>query len=107
LCVIWAYHHLLHLLANSQALDNLEIFQASQDLMLNLELGLHAESSALLDGEGFALERLDSTRGPQVNDDVFSTFDLKTEREDDTFAGVVGVRDVLALTEAEGSFPLL
>ena len=75
--------------------------------MLDFELGLHAESSALLDGEWLALERLDSARRPQVNDNVFATFDLETEREDDTFAGVVGVRDVLALTEAEGGFPLL
>jgi hypothetical protein len=75
--------------------------------MLNLELGLHAESGALFDGEWFALERFDSTRRPQVDDDVFATFDFETEREDDAFAGVVGVRDVLALAEAEGSFPLL
>jgi hypothetical protein len=75
--------------------------------VLDLELSLHAECGALLDCKRFALECLNSARRPQVDDDVFTTFDFETEREDDAFAGVAGVGDVLALTEAEGGFPLL
>ena len=71
-----------------QALHNLEILQAREDFMLNLEGSLHAELGALLDCERFVLERLDGTRGLQVDDYVWSSFDLETEREDDAFAGV-------------------
>jgi len=75
--------------------------------VLDLELCLHAECSALLDCEWLALESFNSAGGSQVDDDVFTALDFKTEREDDAFAGIVGVGDVLALTKTKGSFPLL
>ena len=79
--------------------------------MLDSETGLHAEGSALLDGERLGLERLESTGGGQVDDDVGTTLDLdgKTEsvdiimalverasyfeakRDDDDLAGVAGI----------------
>ena len=74
--------------------------------MLDLEDGLHAELGALLDGEGLFLERVDCARRLQVYDYVWPSLDLEAEREDDAFAGVVLVRDVLASAEAERLFPL-
>ena len=102
-----AYHHLLHLVADAHAPDHLEVLEASQDLVLDLELCLHAERSALFDCERLALESVHRARGPQVDDDVRATFDFEPEREDDAFARVVGVGDVLALAKTEGCFPLL
>jgi hypothetical protein len=55
-----SYHHLLHLAAHSHARDLLEVLQACQDLVLDLELCLHAECSTLLDCEWLALKCLDS-----------------------------------------------
>jgi hypothetical protein len=81
-------HHLLHLVADSHALDNLHILQASKDLMLDLEDGLHAELGALLDGEGLVLERVDCAGGLEVYDNVGPPVDLEAKREDDAFTGV-------------------
>lgn len=73
--------------------------------MLDTEAGLHAESGALLDGEGLLVERLQSTGLGQVDDDVGPALDFKTEREEDDLARVVGVGDGVATSEAEGLFP--
>jgi len=54
-------NHLLHLVRNAHALDNLDVLHARQDLVLDSEARLHAEGGALLDGEGLGLERLEST----------------------------------------------
>ena len=75
--------------------------------MLNLELRFHAKLGTLLDSKGLLLQSFERTGCPQVDDDVVATFNLETKGEDDTFAGVVGVRDVLALTKTKGCFPLL
>lgn len=75
--------------------------------MLDLELRLHAERSALLDCKRLALEGLDGAGRPQVDDNVGAAFDFQTKREDDALARVVGVGDVLALAETERGFPLL
>lgn len=75
--------------------------------MLDLELCLHAECSALLDGERLLLEGLKGAGRLEVDDDVGTAIDFETERVDDAFAGVVGVGDVLALAETEGSLPLV
>ena len=75
--------------------------------MLDLELGLHAERGALLDGEGLVVECFERTRRPQIDDDVVTAFDLEAEREDNAFARVVGIGDVLALAETERGLPLL
>lgn len=74
--------------------------------MLDFELGLHAEVGAFLDGEGLVLEGFDGTGGPEVNGDVGASLDLQSEREDDAFAWVVGVREVFAGAETERLFPL-
>lgn len=75
--------------------------------MLDLELCLHAECSALLDCERLALESLDGTGRPQIDDDVVAALDFETEREDDALARVVGIGDVFALAKTERGFPLL
>ena len=101
------YHHLLHLVADTHACDLLQVLQASQDLVLDLELCLHAEGSTLLDDERLLLEGLKGARRLEVDDDVGTAIDFETERVDDTFAGVVEVGDVLALAETKGSLPLV
>jgi hypothetical protein len=102
-----AYHHLLHLVADTHACDLLQVLQTSQNLVLDLELCLHAECSALLDGEWLLLEGLKGTGRLEVDDNVGAALDLETERVDDAFAGVVGVGDVLALAKTKGSLPLV
>lgn len=101
------YHHLLHLVADTHACDLLEVLQAGENLMLDLELCLHAEGGTLLDDEGLLLESLKSTGGLEVDDDVGAALDLEAKRVDDAFAGIAGVRNVLALTETKGGFPLV
>ena len=48
--------HLLHLVRDTHALDDLDVLHARQDLVLNSEAGLHAEGGTFLDGEGLGLE---------------------------------------------------
>jgi len=74
--VFQAHHHLLHLAAETDACDLLEILQARKDLVLDLELRLHAERRALLDRERLALKSLNGAGRPQVDDDVLAAFDL-------------------------------
>lgn len=74
--------------------------------MLDLELHLHTELGALLDGEGLALELLDGAGRLEVDDYVGAAFDLEAERLDDAFARVGGVGERLASAEAERLFPL-
>jgi hypothetical protein len=106
---VWSstYQHLLVLSAQAHPTDFLEVFQACQKLVLDLELHLHAERRTLLDCERFAFERFHGAGSPQVDDNVWTAFDFEPEREDDAFAWVVGVGNVFALAEAEGGFPLL
>jgi hypothetical protein len=84
-------HHLLHLVADTHACDLLQVLEAGENLVLDLELGLHAEGGALLDGEGLVLEGLEGTGRLEVDDDVGTALDLEAERVDDALAGVVGV----------------
>ena len=71
-------NHLLCLLAQAVPLHDLEIFQACQDLVLNLEVDLHAIFGSFLDGEGLRFEILQLAWVTKVNDDVRTTFDLTT-----------------------------
>ena len=73
--------------------------------MLHLELGLHAEIGAFLDGEGLVLEGIDGTGGSEVNGDVGTSFHLQSQREDDALARVGGVGEVFARAEAERLLP--
>jgi hypothetical protein len=69
------------------------------------EAGLHAKGAALLDGEGFILQRGQGAILGQVDDDVVSALDFQAEGFDDDGAGVVGVADGGAGAEAERFFP--
>lgn len=73
--------------------------------MLHLEARLHAEGGALLDGEGVLVQVLERAGLRQVDDDVLTALHLEAEREDDDFARVVGVREVVARAQAEGLLP--
>jgi len=44
--------------------------------MLDLELDFHAELCALLDGKGLGFESLQLTRLAQVDDDIWTAFNL-------------------------------
>lgn len=93
---IWsiAANHLLILAhANAFALDNLDVLQATQDLVLHLELGRHVELGALLNLERLLLQRSFGALLGQVDGDRRSALGLHGEGEDDAVSRVVGVGD--------------
>jgi hypothetical protein len=100
------YNHLLHLGLGAHPGNDLDVFHAAQDLVLDAEAGFHAESGALFDGEGLLDEGVQGTLLRQVDHDVGAAFDFQAQREQDHFAWVVGVRDGVSAAEAEGLFPL-
>ena len=100
------YNHLLHLLLDAHPRDDLHVLHAAEDIVLDAEAGLHAESGALLDGEGLLVEGLESAGLGQVDDDVRSAIDFETQGEKDDLARVVGVGDGLTAAETERLFPL-
>ena len=69
--------------------------------MLDLEPGLHTERGTFLDGERGFVQRLKSTRLGQFNDDVRPACDFETQRQDDDFTRVVGIRDRVAGPDAQ------
>lgn len=71
-----SYNHLLHLLADHGALDDLDVLHARQDLVLDFKAGFHAEDGAFFDGEGFIFEGLEGAGGGEVDDDVGAVLDL-------------------------------
>lgn len=73
--------------------------------MLDAKAGLHPERRALLDGEGVLVEVLEGAGFGQVDDDVAAALHLQPQREDDDFAWVLGIGEVLARAQAEGLFP--
>ena len=86
-------------------LHTLHILQAAQDIMLDLEDGLHVELRAFLDGEWLALEFLERARCGQVDDDAGATFDLERERMDDAAAGIRRIGSCRAGRYAQRCFP--
>lgn len=66
----------MHLVADTHALNNLDIFHAGKNLVLDLETGLHTECSAFFDGERLVLERLKSAWRLEVDNDVWSVLNL-------------------------------
>ena len=100
------YNHLLHLLLHAHPRDDLHVLHAAEDFVLDAEASLHAESGALLDGEGLLVEGLEGAGLGQVDDDVRSALDFQTQGEQDDLARVVGVGDGLAAAETERLFPL-
>jgi len=95
------YNHLLHLILQPHPAHNLHILHPAQNLVLHFEARLHAERRALLDREGVLVEPLERAGLAEVDDDVRAALDFEAEREDDAFAGVVGVREAFAGADAE------
>ena len=73
------HHHLLQFGASTHAGHLLEVLKTCQNLVLDLELCLHAETCTFLDGEGLLLELLEGTRSTQVDDDVVAALYLETK----------------------------
>lgn len=83
------------------ALDDLDVVQAAEDLVLDLEGGAHGELGALLDLEGLVLEALLAARPGEVDRDGGAAGGVHGQGEDDADAGVVGVGDAGAAAQAE------
>ena len=103
--MISTHNHLLHLILDTHTTHDLDVLHPAKNLMLHLEARLHAEGGALLDGEGVLVEVLERAGFGQVDDDVLAALDFEAEREDDDFARVAGVAEVVARAEAEGFLP--
>ena len=84
-CFRSAHEHLF-ILAYPYAfpLDDLQVLQPAQDIMLNLEVGLHAELGTFLDGEGLRLQRLESAGSGQIDGDIRATLNLEGQGLNDT-----------------------
>ena len=61
--------------------------------MLDLETGLHAKCGAFLDCERVLIEVVQRAGLGQIDDNVWASLDLKTQRQDNAFPWVVWVRD--------------
>lgn len=73
--------------------------------MLHLKPRLHPERRALFDGKRLLVQRLQRAGFAEVDDDVRAAGDFQPERVDDYLAGIVGVGDGGACSEAERGFP--
>ena len=93
--------------ADALALDDLDVREAADDLVLDLEGDDHGELGALLDGEGLVLERGLAARLGEVDRDGRAAGGLEREGLDDAGARVRRVGEVLAAAEAEGFFVAL
>ena len=99
-----AYNHLRVLGdADALALDDLDVVEAAEDLVLDLELGAHGELGALLDLEGLVLEGGLAAGVGEVDGDGVTAGRVHGEGENDADAGVRGVGEVLAAAEARGT----
>lgn len=88
---VGTYDH-FRVLGNSDtlALDNLNVVKATQNLVLDLELGHDGELGTLLNLEGLVLE---IARGRQVDSDGRSAGRFHAKLEDNANSRIVGVGD--------------
>lgn len=70
--------------------------------MLDLELGAHGELDALLDLEGFVLERILTSSFGELDSNGRPAGGVHGECMDDADSGVGGIGEVLATAEAKG-----
>lgn len=101
---IAAEHFLVLADADTLALDDLDVLEATEHIMVDLEDNLDVELGTLLDGEGLVLEAVDGAGGGQVDHDVGTTLGDQGERLDDAL-GVVGQADRLTGVQAQGGLP--
>lgn len=66
-------HFLVFTDADTFALDDLDVLQAGQNVVLNLEDTFHTVFRTLFDGEGLQFEGLQSTRGGEIKSDIGTT----------------------------------
>ena len=74
-------HNHLFVLSNPDSFPfhHLQVFQTAQDVMLNLEIGLHAEWGAFFDGEWLRLQSFNGAWCSKIDGDVLTSFDLQGE----------------------------
>ena len=104
------YDHLVGLATrdtDAMALDDLNIVQTTQDLMLDFEFGAHREVGTFLDLEGLLLQVLQSSRLRKVDDDRLAAGRFHRQGKDNAYARVIGIRQVLAVAQAERSLVAL
>ena len=86
--------------------DDLQVLQTAQHVMLDLEIGFHAELGAFFDDERLALEGFYAAWRGQVDDHVRTAFHLESERLDHAAASVTGRHcEWSASGDAERGFP--
>jgi hypothetical protein len=101
---IAAEHFLVLANTDTLALDDLDVLEATEDIVVDLEDNLDVELGTLLDGEGLVLEAVHSTGGRQLDHDVGAAIGDQGQRFDDAL-GVVGLADGFTGVQTQGGLP--
>lgn len=79
------------------AFNDLNVVQATEDLVLDFELSAHGESGTLLDLERLVFETVFASRGGKIDRDGVASRRIHGESLDDTDTRIVGVGNVFAI----------
>jgi hypothetical protein len=101
---IAAEHFLVLANTDTLALDGLDILEATEHIVVDLENNLDVELGTLLDGEGLVLEAVHSTGGRQLDHDVGAALGDQGQRLDDAL-GVVGLADGFTGVQTQRGLP--
>lgn len=82
---------------NALAFNDLNVVQATKDLVLDFELSAHGESGTLLDLERLVFEAVFASRGGEVNRNGIASGRIHGESLNDTDTRIVGVGNVFAI----------
>ena len=94
--------------ANALPLDDLDIVEATKNLMLYLKLGTHSELSSLFDFEWVIFEGFLRSGSGEFNGDRRASGRVHRQGQDDALAWVVGIRNALSTgSKTERLFVLL
>ena len=85
-CNFTHQHLLIFSDLDALSLNDLEVLETTQDFMLDLEVGLHAELGAFLDNEGLIFERFHAAWRSEVDDEVRAALNFEGKRGDDAAA---------------------
>lgn len=97
------YQHLAVLADfDTLSLDELHVLQTAKNLMLNFEGDNHGELGALLDLERVVLKSGLAARLGDINGDRRAVRRLHGQRLDNADTLVIGIREILATTQAKG-----
>jgi hypothetical protein len=83
----------------------LQIFQATENLVVDLEDDFGVETGAFLDGEWAVFQLGEGSGGGQLDGDVGTPWGLEGQGVDDALSRVVGVADRLASVETQRGLP--